>query len=394
LRVVPGDALRLDWHALITSHSTLRTPHFKIVGNIPYAITSPLIDKALTPPLPACIVFLVQAEVADRIAAAPGSNAYGALSVGVQAMCRVEKLFAVRAGAFTPPPKVHSALVRLTPLAQPLVAPEEIAAFRAFVTACFTRRRKQLRNVVMAATGRSAPSWPRPRGARLDPTARPEMLARRSSCALAFGALDCEIIHNMRKISESTVRRLSLYLRFLEQFDAQGQTTISSAELARRGGTTSAKCARTSPSSARSASAAWAILSPSSPPASVTSWGCGVPTASCSSALAASQRARAISRFRQRGFHVAAIYDKDRRRSGSRWNGLVVRDIPPPRRRSRQGPSDIAIVVTPAESAQEVVDRLVRGGGEGHPQLCAGTARGARGRGGEVGQHGRSSSRH
>jgi len=178
LRVVPGDALRLDWHALITSHSTLRTPHFKIVGNIPYAITSPLIDKALTPPLPACIVFLVQAEVADRIAAAPGSKAYGALSVGVQAVCRVEKLFAVRAGAFTPPPKVHSALVRLAPLAQPLVAPEEIAAFRAFVTACFTRRRKQLRNVVMAATGRSAAVVAAGLAALgLDPTARPEMLA-------------------------------------------------------------------------------------------------------------------------------------------------------------------------------------------------------------------------
>src|SRR5438309_5128285 len=64
------------------------------------AITSPLIDKALTPPLPARIVFLVQAEVADRIAAPPGSKTYGALSVGVQAVARVERLFTVRAGAF------------------------------------------------------------------------------------------------------------------------------------------------------------------------------------------------------------------------------------------------------------------------------------------------------
>ena len=178
LTVVPGDALRLDWHALITPHSTLRTPHFKIVGNIPYAITSPLIDQALTPPLPARIVFLVQAEVADRLAAPPGSRAYGALSVGVQAVCRAERLFTVRAGAFTPPPKVHSALVRLTPLAQPLVAPEEIVAFRAFVTACFTRRRKQLRNVAMAATGRSAAVVASGLAALgLDPMARPETLA-------------------------------------------------------------------------------------------------------------------------------------------------------------------------------------------------------------------------
>ena len=156
LTVVPGDALRLEWHALVTPHSALRTPHFKVVGNIPYAITSPLIDKALTPPLPTRIVFLVQAEVAARIAAAPGSKTYGALSVGVQAVCRVERLFAVRAGAFHPRPRVDSALVRLTPLAQPAVAPTELAAFRAFVTACFTRRRKQLRNVLMAATGRPA----------------------------------------------------------------------------------------------------------------------------------------------------------------------------------------------------------------------------------------------
>src|SRR5207244_5966817 len=144
-QVVTGDALTLDWHELSSQHLTPVTRHLpKIVGNIPYGITSPLIDKALTPPLPARIVFLVQAEVADRIAAPPGSKTYGALSVGAQAVARVERVFTVRAGAFTPPPKVTSAVVRLTPLAQPLVAPEQIAAFRAFVTACFARRRKQL----------------------------------------------------------------------------------------------------------------------------------------------------------------------------------------------------------------------------------------------------------
>ncbi len=183
LTVVHGDALRLDWHALVDTgaavpRSGFRVPRFKIVGNIPYAITSPLIDKALTPPLPTCIVFLVQAEVADRIAASPGSKTYGALSVGVQAVCRVERLFTVRAGAFTPPPKVTSAVVRLTPLAQALIAPEESAAFRAFVTACFTRRRKQLRNVVMAVTGRSAAVVVAGLAALgADPMVRPETLA-------------------------------------------------------------------------------------------------------------------------------------------------------------------------------------------------------------------------
>ena len=190
LTVVQGDALELDWHALLDPSltvprsdfrvppSNVRVPRFKVTGNIPYAITSPLIDKALTPPLPERIVFLVQREVADRLAARPGSRAYGALSIGVQATCRVEQLFGVRAGAFHPAPKVASALVRLVPRPDPLVAPAELRAFRAFVTACFTRRRKQLRNVVMAATGRPAAAVLAGLAQLgLDPAARPETLA-------------------------------------------------------------------------------------------------------------------------------------------------------------------------------------------------------------------------
>ncbi|HEX9611204.1 MAG TPA: 16S rRNA (adenine(1518)-N(6)/adenine(1519)-N(6))-dimethyltransferase RsmA [Gemmatimonadales bacterium] len=174
--VVQGDALKLDWHALLEAHlanpqSAIRNPQFKVVGNIPYNITSPLIEKALTPPLPERIVFLVQDEVASRIAAAPGSKTYGALSVGVQAVCRVEKLFTVAPGAFRPPPKVRSALLRLTPLDRPLVPAEDIAPFRAFVTACFSRRRKQLRNAVPGATRAALLAL------GVDPAARPETLA-------------------------------------------------------------------------------------------------------------------------------------------------------------------------------------------------------------------------
>ena len=180
--IVEGDALRFDWHALIRDAtpraSRFPPPGFKVVGNIPYAITSPLIEKALTPPLPQRIVFLVQSEVADRVAARPGSEAYGALSVGVQAVCRVERLFTVKPGAFHPPPQVASAVLRLTPLTEPLVAREETGRFRAFVAACFSRRRKQLRNVVMAATGRGATEVVAGLGALgLDPAARPETLA-------------------------------------------------------------------------------------------------------------------------------------------------------------------------------------------------------------------------
>jgi 16S rRNA (adenine1518-N6/adenine1519-N6)-dimethyltransferase len=164
LTVVTGDALALDWH---------RYGADQVIGNIPYYITSPLIDKALAPPLPRRVIFLVQDEVADRIAAKPGGKIYGALSVGVQALCRVEKLFTVAPGAFRPPPKVKSALLRLTPLAEPLVRPQEVAPLRAFVAACFSRRRKQLHNAVPEG---------RPTAAELlalgfDPKARPETLA-------------------------------------------------------------------------------------------------------------------------------------------------------------------------------------------------------------------------
>ena len=159
LQVVEGDALRLEWP---------RVP--KIVGNIPYYITSPLIDKALTPPLPERVVFLVQSEVADRLAASPGTKTYGALSIGVQALCRVEKLFTVAPGSFKPPPKVRSAVVRLTPLAQPLVRPEEIATLRAFVTACFSQRRKQLKNAVPGLSVNQLEEL------GIDPTLRPERL--------------------------------------------------------------------------------------------------------------------------------------------------------------------------------------------------------------------------
>jgi len=168
LTVISGDALTLDWHQYDAN---------KVIGNIPYYITSPLIDKALTPPLPERVVFLVQAEVADRMAAPPGTKTYGALSVGVQAVCRVEKLFTIAAGAFRPPPKVRGAVVRLTPRAAPLIEPEEVASFRKFVTACFSRRRKQLRNVMAGVTGlpvaRVADDL---RALGLDPAARPEIL--------------------------------------------------------------------------------------------------------------------------------------------------------------------------------------------------------------------------
>jgi 16S rRNA (adenine1518-N6/adenine1519-N6)-dimethyltransferase len=145
--IAEGDALELDWRALVGG---LR---FLVAGNIPYNITSPLIDKALEPPRPGRIVYLVQLEVAERVTAQPGTPEYGALSIGVQAVARAERLFTVPAGAFHPRPKVDSAVLRLVPLAKPAIEDEEIAAFRRLVVGLFGFRRKQIVRGLRELTG-------------------------------------------------------------------------------------------------------------------------------------------------------------------------------------------------------------------------------------------------
>ncbi len=170
LELVEGDALDADWHAL-------GGPDALIAGNIPYNITSPLLDKALLPPRPRRIVFLVQKEVADRVSAAPGSESYGALSVGVQAVAVGERLFIVPAGAFTPRPKVDSAVLRLTPLAAPLVPDDLIPTFRRVVVGLFSYRRKQIARGLRELTGFS-PARAQAVLAQADiaPALRPEVL--------------------------------------------------------------------------------------------------------------------------------------------------------------------------------------------------------------------------
>jgi 16S rRNA (adenine1518-N6/adenine1519-N6)-dimethyltransferase len=137
VEVVHGDALRVPWPAAVC-----------VCGNIPYQITSPLIERALTPPRPRRIVFLVQREVADRLAAPPGSRAYGALSAGVQLVATVERLFGVPRGAFRPPPRVDSAVVRITPLFPEPLSPQSEAATRRLIRLAFQRRRQQLRRIL------------------------------------------------------------------------------------------------------------------------------------------------------------------------------------------------------------------------------------------------------
>jgi 16S rRNA (adenine1518-N6/adenine1519-N6)-dimethyltransferase len=169
--VVEADALETDWHALAGDR-------FLLAGNIPYNITSPLIDKALEPPVPARIVFLVQKEVADRVTARAGEPAYGALSAGVQSVARAERLFTVPAGAFHPRPRVDSAVLRLTPLDAPLVSPADQPRYRRLVVGLFGFRRKQLTRGLRELTGWDAPvvsSVLERTG--IPPDVRPEVLA-------------------------------------------------------------------------------------------------------------------------------------------------------------------------------------------------------------------------
>jgi 16S rRNA (adenine1518-N6/adenine1519-N6)-dimethyltransferase len=146
LKLIEGDALDIDWHGL-TAGPVLLT------GNIPYNITSPLLDKALLPPRPQRIVFLVQKEVADRVVAAAGTPEYGALSIGIQVVAKAERLFTVPAGAFQPRPKVDSAVLRLTPLSRPPLADEARDSFRALVVGLFGFRRKQMLRALRELTG-------------------------------------------------------------------------------------------------------------------------------------------------------------------------------------------------------------------------------------------------
>lgn len=184
ITVVEGDALECDWHALAG-------PRFLVAGNIPYNITSPLIDKALESPRPERIVFLVQLEVAERVVAEAGTPEYGALTVGVQSVARAERLFVVPAGAFRPRPQVDSAVLRLTPLAEPLVTEREQAAFRRLVVGIFGFRRKQLLRGLRELTG-----WDAPRvevvlsKLGIEPTRRPEVLSPSTFARLLRGLVD------------------------------------------------------------------------------------------------------------------------------------------------------------------------------------------------------------
>jgi len=151
---------------------------FKLVGNIPYYITTPILFQALEPPRPSRAVYLVQREVAQRLAAEPGSSEYGALSVNAQALSGNELLFRIAPGSFHPPPKVESAVIRITPLANPVIADHEQPTFRRLVQDAFGMRRKQMRRVVRELLSIDATAADALLAAAgIDPSVRPETLS-------------------------------------------------------------------------------------------------------------------------------------------------------------------------------------------------------------------------
>ncbi len=167
----------------------------------------------------------------------------------------------------------------------------------------------------------------------------------------------------MRKIAESTVRRLSLYLRFLEEFEEQGVATVSSEALATRGGTTSAQVRKDLSffGSFGKRGLGYSVPELASRLRDILGLGRTYRVA----VIGAGNIGAALVHFRgfeKHGFHVISLYDNDPKKIGRKHNGLVIRDQQGIEGDTARDPIDIAILVTPASAAQELVDRLVKSG--------------------------------
>ncbi len=185
LSVLESDALKFDW----LSFAAAEAQPLRIVGNLPYHISTPLLFALL--PIAHRVRdqhFMLQKEVVDRMAAEPGGKAFGRLSVMLQFRYRVTRLFVVPPGAFSPPPQVHSAIVRLVPKPAAELPEVDAVVFARVVTAAFGQRRKTLRNALVSLLDEAAI-----RSCNIDPGARAETLpvaafvelARRAAAAAA-----------------------------------------------------------------------------------------------------------------------------------------------------------------------------------------------------------------
>jgi 16S rRNA (adenine1518-N6/adenine1519-N6)-dimethyltransferase len=170
-----ADALRFDFAALARA----RGGPLRVVGNLPYNISTPLLFHLLeVVDHVVDLHVMLQKEVVDRMAAAPGSDSYGRLTVMLAPRLEVQSLFDVGPGAFQPPPRVWSAVARLRVRPEPAFAVPE--AYGRVVAAAFSQRRKTLRNSLRGLVGPEA--W---EATGVDPGARPEVLAPAQFAALA-----------------------------------------------------------------------------------------------------------------------------------------------------------------------------------------------------------------
>lgn len=182
LRVIKSDILELKVDDHFAGAGAI-----KLVGNLPYNITSPilewLIDNRGRFPQAA---IMIQREVAERIAAVPGNKVFGSLTVFVQLFYEVEKIFDVKPGSFLPPPKVSSSVLILTRKAQALVDDSSFPALRRLTSACFRWRRKQLIRILRDEYPiKQSALEPTLSGLGIDPTVRPEQLPVESFVALS-----------------------------------------------------------------------------------------------------------------------------------------------------------------------------------------------------------------
>lgn len=176
LEVVSADALTVDAARLLT-------PPIRIVSNLPYNVGTELLVGWLTawPPFWTSLTLMFQKEVAERIVARPGSKAYGRLAILAQWRAVPKIVMSLPPEAFTPPPKVHSAVVHIVPRAEPL-APADARVLSRVVAAGFNQRRKMLR---ASLRGLAPDIEDRLTGAGILPTRRAEELSIEEFCALA-----------------------------------------------------------------------------------------------------------------------------------------------------------------------------------------------------------------
>jgi 16S rRNA (adenine1518-N6/adenine1519-N6)-dimethyltransferase len=175
LEVINADALTVDFTAL--AHGGV----LRLVGNLPYNISTPILFHCLEHAAAiADMHFMLQKEVVDRMAAAPGSKTYGRLSVMLQLRCSVEPLLRVPPGAFRPPPKVDSAVVRLAPLPASALPDVDASVLERVVRAAFGQRRKTLGNALSDVASSDDIT-----AAGVDPRARAEQLEPAEFVAIA-----------------------------------------------------------------------------------------------------------------------------------------------------------------------------------------------------------------